>query len=198
MKSDVDIDLADRDSILKYIDHVPAIMKVGNQVKRHTSGVYVTNIPKNPLTGYSSLQYDEAEERGYMKLDFLNLWVYKFVRDERHLVELMREPDWRKLLDRPFFEQLIHVANHYDTMIEMPEPVDSIPRLAMFLSIIRPGKKHLIGKSWSEISKSVWDKNSESGYVFKKSHAISYAQLVVVHMNLLSENSQATQSIHRE
>jgi hypothetical protein len=68
----------------------------------------------------------------------------------------------------------------------MPEPVDSITRLAMFLAVIRPGKKHLIGKSWKDVAKTVWDKGSD-GYTFKKSHAIAYSHLVVVHMNLLEE-----------
>ena len=56
----------------------------------------------------------------------------------------------------------------------------------MFLALIRPGKKHLIGKSWKDISQSVWDKDA-TGYTFKKSHAIAYAHLVVVHINLLEE-----------
>jgi hypothetical protein len=68
----------------------------------------------------------------------------------------------------------------------MPEPIDGIPRLAMFLAIIRPGKKHLQGKTWKEVAKTVWDKGND-GYTFKKSHAIAYAHLVVVHMNLLEE-----------
>ena len=68
----------------------------------------------------------------------------------------------------------------------MPEPIDSIPRLAMFLAVIRPGKKHLIGQPWSEIAKTVWDKGTD-GYVFKKSHSLAYSQLVVVHMNLLGQ-----------
>ena len=71
----------------------------------------------------------------------------------------------------------------------MPEPIDSIPRLAMFLAIIRPGKKHLIGNTWAEIAKTVWDK-AEDGYTFKKSHSIAYAHLVVVHMNLLNQVSR--------
>ena len=69
----------------------------------------------------------------------------------------------------------------------MPEPVDSIPRLAMFLAVIRPGKKHLIGQKWGEVAKTVWDKGTD-GYTFKKAHAIAYAQLVVVHMNLLNNS----------
>ena len=72
-------------------------------------------------------------------------------------------------------------------MQKMPEPMNSIPRLAMFLSIIRPGKKHLIGLPWAEIAKTVWDKNDD-GYSFKKAHAVSYSMLVTVHMNLLEEN----------
>ena len=70
----------------------------------------------------------------------------------------------------------------------MPESVNSIPRLAMFLAIIRPGKKHLISKTWKEVAKTVWDKD-HTGYTFKKSHAIAYSHLVVVHMNLLEETT---------
>jgi hypothetical protein len=36
------------------------------------------------------------------------------------------------------------------------------------------------------VSTTIWDKDT-TGYTFKKSHAIAYAQLVVVHMNLLEE-----------
>jgi hypothetical protein len=118
-------------------------------------------------------------------LDFLNVWVYKLVKNEQHLLELMKDPDWSKLNDRQFFEKLIHIGNHYDRMLAMPEHIDSIPRMAMFLSVIRPGKKHLIGKSWAEVAKTIWDA-TEDGYSFKRSHAISYAHLVVVNMNLLA------------
>ena len=54
----------------------------------------------------------------------------------------------------------------------------------MFLAVIRPSKKHLIGKPWREVAKTVWD-DDKTGYHFKKSHSVAYAQLVVVHMNLL-------------
>jgi hypothetical protein len=117
----------------------------------------------------------------------LNVHVYENVRDEQHLTELMVEPDWSKLKDKSFVEKLIHLNNQYYNLEKMPEAIDSIPRLAMFLAAIRPGKKHLIGKSWSEISKTVWDKGTD-GYVFKKSHSLAYSQLVVVHMNLLGHS----------
>jgi hypothetical protein len=67
----------------------------------------------------------------------------------------------------------------------MSGEIDSILKKAMFLSVIRPGKKHLIGIPWNELEKKIWVKDGD-GYFFKKAHAISYAHLVAVHMNLLS------------
>jgi hypothetical protein len=98
---------------------------------------------------------------------------------------ISQEPEWDRLYDPEFCAQLIHIGNHYDTLIKMPEAVNSIPRMSMFLSVIRPAKRHLIGKLWTEVANTVWDKEDE-GYAFKKSHAVAYAHLVVVNMNLLS------------
>ncbi len=184
--SDIDIDLGDRDKILSLIQYIPASIRK-SEVRKHNTGVYVTDIPYDPVNDMAAIDYETAEERGYIKLDLLNVHVYNQVRDETHLLELMREPNWNKLNDVKFVEQLIHLANHYSSLHKMPEPVNSIPRLAMFLAAIRPGKKHLIGCSWSEVSKTIWQKE-EGTYSFKKSHAVAYAHLVVVHMNLLVEN----------
>jgi hypothetical protein len=82
---------------------------------------------------------------------------------------------------------MIHIGNHYDTLVKMPEPVNSIPRLAMFLAVIRPAKRHLIGKPWQEVAKSVWEKPVDDEYYFKKSHAVAYAHLVQVNLNLFCE-----------
>lgn len=185
--SDIDIDLGNRDLILEHIKYIPASMRKINPIRKHATGVHVTDIPYDPEYDMAALDYEEAELRGYFKLDLLNVHVYNQVRDEQHLIDLMREPNWNKLNDKKFVEQLIHLGNHYNQIQKMPEPINSLPRLAMFLAIIRPAKKHLIGKAWSEVSKTVWDKE-HSAYIFKKSHSIAYAQLVVVHMNLLEEN----------
>ncbi len=184
--SDIDIDLGDRDKLLSLIDHTPASIRK-NEVKRHNTGIYVTDIPYDSVNKLSAIDYEQAEERGYMKLDILNVHVYNQIRDENHLVELMREPNWSLLNDSKFVEQLIHLGNHYNSLQKMPEPVNTIPRLAMFLAAIRPGKKHLIGLPWSEVTKTIWEKE-EGVYTFKKSHAVAYAHLVVVHINLLEEN----------
>lgn len=190
--SDIDIDFADRDQILKLVDVIPASIIKDGVTKKHNTGVYPTDIPYNPITNLSSIDYTEAEDRGYIKLDFLNVWVYKLVKDEVDLVNLMREPDWNMLLDREFFSKLIHIGNHYDHMMSMPEPINSDTRMAMFLALIRPGKKHLLGKTWAEVAKDIWVK--EDGYSFKKSHAVAYSNLVKVHMNLIIEGREVVES----
>ena len=187
-QSDIDIDFADRQQVLDLLNVTPASIIRDGKLTRHNTGVYATDIPVDPFSGSASLDYQAAEDRGYMKLDLLNVHVYKQVRDETHLIKLMQEPDWAKLYDPAICGQLIHINNHYDTLLKMPEPVDSIPRLAMFLAVIRPAKRHLIGRTWKEVGATVWDK-VEGEYSFKRSHSCAYAQLVVVNMNLLEEQN---------
>ena len=184
-ESDIDIDFANRDQILALLKHTPASIIKEDNLSKHNTGVYFTDIPVDPFTGSSSLDYQVAEDRGYLKLDFLNVNLYSRVNNEQHLLELMNtEPPWDKLYEREFCEQLIHIGNHYDTLVKMPEVVNSIPRMAMFLSVIRPAKRHLIGQRWSDVAKTVWDKPADGGYYFKKSHSLAYSHLVVVNMNL--------------
>lgn len=186
--SDVDIDFGDRSKILSKIQHIPASMLQNNELIMHKTGVYVTDIPQDLETGYAAIEYRAAEQRGYFKLDLLNVNLYKQIRDRAHLNELMnREPDWLKLYDQDYFEQLIHLGNHYKTLVAMPEPIDSIDKIAMFLAIIRPGKRHLIGLPWNRVKETIWDKTEL--YSFKRSHGIAYAHLVVVNMNLLLDSS---------
>lgn len=197
-KSDIDIDFADREQALSYIQYTPATIVRADGPVKHNTGVYVTDIPVDPSTGTASIDHKLAEDRGYIKLDFLNVGIYSQVRDEQHLTELMtQEPAWDKLYDPDFCSQLIHIGNHYDTLIKMPEAVNTIGRMAMFLAVIRPGKRHLIGQPWREVAKTVWESEAESGYQFKRSHSVAYAHLVVVHMNLLA-NAPSSQLFEQE
>jgi hypothetical protein len=185
-RGDVDIDFGNRDILLNFIQHTPAAMRRVTPIRKHATGVHPTHIPYDSALNIASIDYADAERRGYFKLDLLNVHVYEQVKDEAHLLSLMHEPDWSMLSKKPMVEQLIHLNNHYYSLQRMPEPVDSIPRLAMFLAIIRPAKKHLLGKKWVDVAKEVWEKDADGEYSFKKSHSIAYAHLVVVHMNLLT------------
>lgn len=185
--SDIDIDFGDRDLLLSKIEVTPASIRKGTDIRKHNTGAYPTAIPYDPVHGTASLDYKEAEQRGYIKIDFLNVFVYQQVKSEQHLTELMtREPAWHRLLDKSFCEKLIHIGNYHHVIQQLVEPINSIPRMAMFLALIRPGKKHLLDKTWKEISETIWDKDAE-GYTFKKAHSIAYSHLVVVNMNLLCE-----------
>jgi hypothetical protein len=184
-RSDIDIDFADREQVISHLNVTPASILRDGKLVKHNTGVYATDVPVDPFTGQASLDYDVAEERGYVKLDFLNVNLYKQVRNEAHLIELMQEPDWTQLYDPLICSQLMHVNGHYDLLLQMPEPVDTIARLAMFLAIIRPAKRHLAGRTWKEVGLTVWDRPTDDTYYFKKAHAVSYATLVVVNMNLL-------------
>lgn len=189
-QSDIDIDLGDRTQALAHIGHVPASILRDGRLVKHNSGIYVTDIPVDPFTGQASLDYQAAELRGYVKLDLLNVSLYTQIKSEAHLTDLMnQEPEWDRLYDPEFFARLIHVGSHYDLLLKCPEAVNTIPRMAMFLALIRPGKRHLIGKTWREVAATVWEKTEDDAYFFKKSHSISYAHLVVVHMNLLTQPS---------
>lgn len=183
---DIDIDIGNRDNLLKLIKHIPASINRNNSWVKHNTGVYVTSIPTDKINNISSIDYELAEKLGYIKLDVLNQSVYEQVKNNEHLDVLMStEPMWEMLEYKEFVEQVVHINNHYDTLRKMPEPVNSIPRLMMLLAIIRPAKRHLIGKSWKEVAETIWEKPNDGSYAFKKSHACAYAHLVKVHMNLL-------------
>jgi len=184
MSADVDIDFADRNDILNLIKHIPARQETNTESKHHNSGVYVTDILYDPIHDCASIDYKEADERGYFKIDFLNVSVYKQIKDQtQYDLLLTQEPSWKKLLEKEFCEQIIHIGNHYE-LVHTLQP-NSIPRMAMFLALIRPAKRHLLDKSWEEISKTIWDKPIGGSYYFKKAHAISYAMLVALHMNII-------------
>ena len=186
--SDIDIDVANREQALAVLKHTAASIIREDKNTRHNTGVYFTKIPMDPITGRASLDYEAAEELGYIKVDVLNVGLYQKIKSPEHLHQLMhQEPAWDLLYDRDFCNQLIHIGAHYDTMIKMPEAINSIPRLAMFLAVIRPAKRHLVGKPWHEVADTVWDKPSDDSYYFKKAHAVGYAHLVAVNINLLCE-----------
>ena len=186
MSADIDIDLADRDQLLKLIQVIPARQLHQGQVRRHNSGVYVTDIPWDPINQCASIDYETAEQLGYFKIDLLNMSVYQSITDPKHYQEMLtREPDWSRLWNDPVWaQQLVHVGN-YTNLLQSMQP-DSIPRMAAFISIIRPGKAHLQNRPWAEVFESVWDGDDSKGFVFKHAHAIGYAALVALHMNLLS------------
>lgn len=189
MAADIDIDLPDRQKLLGLIKHIPAMMIHTGTPRVHNSGVYITEIPVNPLTGFAAITHEEADRRGYFKLDLLNMSVYSLVQNTEHYERmLLMEPAWAMLYENTdWAKQLVHVGNYTDLLRNMKP--DTVQRMAAFISIIRPGKAHLQNKSWDEVFATVWDGDDSRGYTFKKSHALGYAMLVTLHMNLLLDTA---------
>jgi len=184
---DIDIDFADRTTVLEHFKHVVAGIEDSNGLfKKHNTGIYCTSVPYNPLTGISTLDYKAAEDRGYFKIDFLNVNVYEGVKSKAHLTKLMEtEPLWDLLEQDEFSNLLFHVNGHGHVLRTMKPK--NIEQLAACLAIIRPAKKYLLGKSWTEVMQSVWTKPTTDDYYFKKAHAVAYAHVIVIQMNLICE-----------
>lgn len=183
---DIDIDFLDRDEALKLFKHIKASRIDNENLVKHNTGVYIHEVPVSAVEDVCAVPYDKAEEHGYFKIDFLNVGLYKGVQNEEHLIQLMNtEPLWDLLLDDNFNSLLFHVNGHGGILRKM-KPA-SIEQLAAVLAMIRPAKRHLIGKTWEEVMEEVWTKPDNDEYYFKKSHATAYAVAIVVQMNLICE-----------
>jgi hypothetical protein len=183
---DIDIDFLDREQALGLFKHTSASRLDNNKLVKHNTGVYLQEVPVDAATGLCSVPYDQAESQGYFKIDFLNVGLYKGIRNEEHLVQLMnQEPLWDLLLQDEFLNLLFHINGHGD-MIRKTLPT-SVEQLAAVLAMIRPAKRYLIGKDWTTIMNEVWTKPAGDEYFFKKSHATAYAVAIVVQMNLICE-----------
>jgi len=184
--TDVDIDFFNRNDILSIIPHISAVLKNG---RKHNTGIYCQSIPINPLTSNAAIDYEEAELRGYFKIDFLNVSAYKDIQSEEHIIKLLEiEPLWELLHEKDICDQLFHVKGYHNLLKELNP--SSITELAIVLALIRPGKKHLLQKcktsGFDSIKDEIWKKTDDS-YYFKKSHAVGYAHLIVVQLNLLCQ-----------
>jgi len=188
---DIDIDFVNREKALKLFKHTRASRIDDGKLVKHNTGVYMHPVPVNAETNLCAVPYNEAEEQGYFKLDFLNVNLYNGVRDEEHLIQLMeREPEWQLLEHDDFTNLLFHVNGHGDILRKLQPK--SVEQLAAVLAMIRPAKRHLLEESWTTIMNEVWTKPDGDEYYFKKSHATAYAVGIVVQMNLICETATSS------
>lgn len=187
MAFDIDLDFGDKEAVLGLIPNTRAMMIQNGRITSHNSGAYVTAAPRDPVTNLCTYDYKTAEKMGYFKIDFLNNTLYTLVKSPAHLEALLeKEPNWKLLQNADFVQQIAHIGSYHSLITKLPEPICCLDHMAMFLALIRPGKRHLLGKTWQEIQKTVWMKETE-GYQFKKSHAYAYGLAACVNMNLVEE-----------
>lgn len=187
---DVDIDVApgvDRTTL-----GVRAMVynKETEKILPHAAGVYFRDIPVDPLTGNSAIDYETADELGYPKADILNNSAYSMFSTKEEVILFMNmPPKWESLVDPVMVSKLPHIGKHLE-LIQKIAPT-SIIELADCLALIRPGKIHLIDdylKNKKVTRKNLYVK-PKSGIYFKKSHAISYACMIICVMNKINNPS---------
>lgn len=189
IKTDIDIDFKDRNAALALLPHIPASMINHGVVARHNTGVYFQNIPVDHSKNVATIPYEQAEDMGYFKVDFLNNTVYENVTDAAHLDKLLAmEPAWFLLEDPDVVSMLAHVHSHFD-IVNIIKP-QSVEDLSVVLALIRPGKRQLLYKNRADIDREVWLQPSDGSYYFKKSHSLAYALSIVVQLNQIVEKAQ--------
>ena len=93
---DIDIDFVDRDQALKLFKHVPASRIDNDRLVKHNTGVYLHSVPASAAEAVCSVPYDHTTAEEYFKIDFLNVGIYKGVKDEAHLIQLMEKRAYAK------------------------------------------------------------------------------------------------------
>lgn len=196
--SDVDIDLKDREAVVGLFPEFTTASQLdqnGNLIK-HKTGVYLQRIPVDPVTQLAAFPYDCAEALGYYKLDFLPYRIYDGVETREELEEMVAlaqsdEFPWHWFADRRFFDgsdsnyQITQLSRNYKLCQQYPPR--SLLDVAALNALIRPQKKHLIGRPWSEITSLVWKRDEGEGYFFKKSHAVAFSMAILVHMQIIAD-----------
>lgn len=188
---DVDIDVQTRfDSLKLFPSWVRASVVRDGRLTPHPCGVYPQAIASDPITKLAAIPYDCAEDHGYLKVDFLHVSVYDRFKSRQEIDELVaQEPDWTLLQLDSTHPKLFQLSKHGD-LLKTLKPA-SIEELADCMALIRPGKKTLAGlytKQRAAARTLLYAKDPESGYSFKKSHALAYAYVVVLQLHLIERN----------
>lgn len=206
--ADVDLDVNNREKAFSLFSEAvrASVLHTDNKdsdypkLRPHPDGFYFQHVPVDPETGLSAFPYKHAEEFGYYKVDILSMHVYNMVETEKELNELLNAPvDWNWFVDERFFKnedksyQLAHLASWY-WLCKMYPP-KSVEDLATLIALKLPAKNYMIPAkktkkyTWDQIKERIWGKLDDEpeckSKPFKKSHAVAYALLVVLHAQLI-------------
>lgn len=169
---------------------IPASMVKNDELVKHPCGHYFQTIPVDEETELAAIPYEQAEQLGYFKIDFLHLSTLDHFKSKDEIRQLLtQEPDWRLLLDPDVVAKLFQISKHYN-LISKIRP-KSVQEVADCIALIRPGKRHLIDqylRNKEAVRKELY-RRSDDGYYFKRSHAISYALTIVLQLHLIARGT---------
>lgn len=193
---DVDFDLPSCFDASTHFTCVRASMVNDGVLERHPCGYYFEKIPT--CDGLSVIPYNQAEELEFQKIDFLSLhFLDNLSFDE--LQEYRKQiPNWGLLQNEEFVKQVIHFGTcdsngklKHLSILQYIKP-SCLEEVADVLALIRPKnvgyiEQYPINKKY--VRSQIYVSKSDE-YLFKRSHAFSYAQMVGIQLNfLVSKNS---------
>lgn len=185
---DVDIDVSPSFRPTELFPWTKAAVVRDGEYTSHPCGVYPQGVPVDPVTGLCAIPYDEAERLGYFKIDFLHLNVYQHFQSRAEIEALLKlQPDWNLLQVPSTHSKLFQLSNHGELLLRLKPKC--LLDLADVLALIRPGKRQLLPlyeKSREMARQLIWEKGDD-GYSFKKSHALSYAYVIVLQLHLIEQ-----------
>ena len=185
---DVDIDFrTDFDPLNFFPDAVRASRVQDGVLRPHPAGIYLQSIAKDKITGLSAIPFEEAEEFGYFKIDFLHLsFLNNFASKDEIRTLLKYEPDWGLLSQKSVVEKLFQIHRHF-SVVQQIKPT-SVVELADCIALIRPGKRYLLQsyiKDRNAVRPELYTKPDDGRIYFKKGHAVSYALTIVLQLHLI-------------
>lgn len=184
---DIDIDLQTTFSPWQLFPWTRSTVLRNEEFAPHPCGVHPQKIPVDSLSGLSAIPYKEAEALGYSKIDFLHLSIYDHFNSREEIEGLLEiEPDWGLLTIPSEQKKLFQLSNHGDVLSEIKPK--NVEELADVLALIRPGKRQYtkLYHTQRTATRTLLYATDESGYSFKKSHAIAYALVIVLQLHLIN------------
>lgn len=186
---DIDIDiLPSVDPMKIFPSWVRASVVRDGKLTPHPCGVYPQGIARDPMTKFSAIPYSEAEELGFLKIDFLKLSLLNGLVSRAEIEKFVKaEPNWSLLQLQSNHSKLFQLSKHGE-MLQLIKP-SNIVELADCMALIRPGKKNFLGlyRKDRESCRKILYAKDEGGYAFKRSHAIAYAYNVVLQLHLIEQ-----------
>lgn len=186
---DIDIDLrTDFDPLALFPAAVRASMVKSDELVKHPAGVYMQTMPKDRITGLAAIPYEQAEQLGFTKIDFLHLsFLDNFESKKEIKVLLETEPDWYLLESAEVVQKLFQLHRHYELVCQVKPR--SVIQLADCIALIRPFKRKLLKVYLKEpkiVRENFLYKREEGDKTsFKRCHAIAYALTIVLQLHLI-------------
>lgn len=185
---DVDIDVNSSCDREKFGTRGMIYNRTLGRILPHGAAVYLEPVPVDPHTNLCAFDYEYGNDKGFLKVDLLTNKTYDSFRSKADLLRAVEaEPDWSLLEDEEIIIKMPQLSKHTNLVKDLkPKSIDD---LADILALIRPGKTHLL-ESYKKNKKStrfnLYRKPLTGEAYFKKSHAYSYAVMIVALLNKIS------------